>query len=315
MRFLTDLDVERLLPPPARLVELAHDALVALAAGRAEVPAKPAVHPGGLSFANAMPAAYAERNLLGCKWISIFPENQAQGLPTATGLMVVNDGTTGLPRVVMEAAALTAARTAAVSGACIAGLDRVGVTAAVLGAGVQARSHLRVLASLGAPEVTVFARRAAARQALQEWARRETPELAVHTVDSREGAVRGAGVVVTALTIGVSGAQLDPDWFADDALVLPLDYASSIGPDLAASAVLAADHVPQFEAVRATGSLGDYPAAERWTGDLLDGQPRPHGRVVCQNLGNGLSDLVVAAAVADSAEERGAGQLLVTARP
>jgi ornithine cyclodeaminase/alanine dehydrogenase-like protein (mu-crystallin family) len=313
MRFLSDLDVEQLLPPPAHLVELARDALVALAAGRADVPAKPAVHPGGLSFANAMPAAHPERNLLGCKWISIFPDNQAKGLPTAAGLMVVNDGTTGFPRLVMEAAALTAARTAAVSGACIAAFGRLDAPTAILGAGVQARSHLQVLAALGSPEVTVYARRAEARRALEDWVAQETPALAVHAVGSREEALRGAQVVVTALTIGLSGAQLEQEWLADDALVLPLDYASSVGPDLAASSVLTADHVPQFEAVRAAGSLGTYPAAGRWTGDLLQGQPLPHGRVVCQNLGNGLTDLVVAAAVADSAEERGAGQLLVTA--
>jgi hypothetical protein len=118
-------------------------------------------------------------------------------------------------------------------------------------------------------------------------------------------------VVVTALTIGLSGAWLDPDRVAADALVLPLDYASSVGPALAGGALLAADHLPQFEAVRAAGTLGDYPPASRWTGELLDG-PRPQGRIVCQNLGNGLSDLVVAAAVADAAQARGAGQLLAT---
>src|SRR5688572_23908077 len=106
MRFLSDADVVRLLPAPQQVVALAHDALVALAHGDAEVPAKPAVHPGGAAFANAMPAAYPSRNLLGCKWISIFPDNPASGLATASGLMVVNDGSTGVPRVVMEAGAL-----------------------------------------------------------------------------------------------------------------------------------------------------------------------------------------------------------------
>jgi ornithine cyclodeaminase/alanine dehydrogenase len=315
MRFLSDADVARLMPPPLDLVALARDALVALARGEADVPAKPAVHPGGASFANAMPAAYPARKLLGCKWISIFPDNPAGGLPTASGLMVVNDGDTGLPRTVMEAAALTAARTAAVSGACIAGLGRAGAPATILGAGVQARSHLRVLAALGSHDVTVFARRTEAGQALHEWAAREVPEVSLRVVDSRERAVRAAEVVVTALSIGLSGAHLDPGWFADDALVLPLDYASSVGPDVAASAVLATDHVPQFAAVRAAGSLGDYPTTSRWTGELLEGGGAPSGRTVCQNLGNGLCDLVVADAVAAVAEAQDAGHLVVTSSP
>jgi ornithine cyclodeaminase/alanine dehydrogenase len=315
MRFLSDADVARLLPPPLELGALARDALLALAQGEADVPAKPAVHTGGGSFANAMPAAYPARKLLGCKWISIFPDNPAAGLPTASGLMVVNDGDTGLPRTVLEAATLTAARTAAVSGACIAGLGRAGKATAILGAGVQARSHLRVLEALGTHDVTVHARRVEARQALSAWAATETPAVRLRVVDTREAAVRSAGVVVTALSIGLSGAHLDPGWFADDALILPLDYASSVGPDVASSGVLAADHVPQFEAVRSSGVLGDYPATTRWTGELLDSPESASGRTICQNLGNGLSDLVVADAVAVAAEAQDAGQLLVTTSP
>ena len=95
----------------------------------------------------------------------------------------------------------------------------------------------------------------------------------------------------------------------DDALLLPLDYASSVGPDLAASALLAADDVTQFEAVRAQRKLGDYPQPTLWTGALL-GPPRPRGRIVCQNLGNGLSDLVIADAVWREAVASGVGQVV-----
>ena len=62
---------------------------------------------------------------------------------------------------------------------------------------------------------------------------------------------------------------------------------------------------------RAMWALGDYPAATHWTGDLLT-RGASTERVVCQNLGNGLSDLVVAAAVADVAESQDAGHVLVT---
>ena len=311
MRHLTAADVEALLPPPADAVRLVHDALVALARGEAEVPAKPAVHAPGGAFANAMPAAYPARNLLGCKWISIFPENPGRGLPTASGLMVVNDGDTGVPRAVMSAGALTAARTAAVSGACVAALASPGAPVAFTGAGVQARSHLRVLDALGHHDVTVYARRPQARDDLTAWAAEHVPAVRLEVTGDVREAVEGRPVVVTGLSIGLTDTWLDPSWLDPEALVLPLDYASSVGPDLARTAVLVADHVPQFEAVRTGPAWGDYPAASAWTGNLLDA-PRPRGRVVCQNLGNGLSDLVVAAAVVDAAEGQGAGHLLDT---
>lgn len=110
-------------------------------------------------FANAMPAAYPERNLLGCKWISVVPDNPLRGLPTASGVMVVNDGTTGMPRALLPAAELTAVRTAAVTGACIRALADDDGPVAYLGAGVQAASHLRILEALGHTEVHVWARR------------------------------------------------------------------------------------------------------------------------------------------------------------
>ena len=311
MRYLSDDDVEALLPPPVEAVRLAHEALVALSRGEAEVPPKPTVHAADGAFANAMPAAYSARKLLGCKWINIFPDNPSRGLPTATGLMVVNDGETGVPRVVMSAGALTAARTAAVSGACIAAMGSPGAPVGFTGAGVQARSHLRVLAALGHHDVTVYARRQEAREELLGWAASSVPQVVLRVTGDVREAVEGRPVVVTALSIGLQGVELDPGWVVPDALVLPLDYASSVGPALAAGALVAADHLSQFEAVRAAGALGDHPPATRWTGELLDG-PRPGGRVVCQNLGNGLSDLVVAAAVADAADAHGAGQLLDT---
>ena len=311
MRFLTDDDVQRLLPDPLACVELARQALVAIADGEADVPPKPAVHLPHGAFANAMPAAWPKRALLGCKWISIVPRNAEASLPTASGVMVVNEADTGLPRCVMPAAALTATRTAAVSGACIAALASGPGPVAIIGAGVQARSHLRVLAGLGRDEVVVFARRREAGVALTQWASRTVPDTVVEVVGSAREAVEGAGVVVTALPIGLSDTELDPGWVRPDALLLPLDYASSVGPALAGSGTLAADHLEQFAAVREARSLpAAYPTPSLHTGDLLSGGTRPPGRVTCQNLGNGLVDLVVAAAVADAADGQGAGQVV-----
>lgn len=310
VRVLTDRDVRAALPPLTEVVDLAEEALRALAEGRADVPPKLGARTGPAMFAHAMPAALPERGLLGCKWISVVPDNPLHGLPTASGVMVLNDGTTGAPSALLAAGELTAVRTAAVSGACVRALAPDGPVA-VLGAGVQALSHTRVLAALGHERVLVWARRRSAVEELAARAREVAPGIRVVASSSREAAVRDAGTVVTALSIGLSDMALPTLWPREDALLLPLDHASSVGPDLAASAsVLATDDLRQFDAVRREGRhLGDYPTPTAWTGHLLGGA-RPEGRVVVQNLGSGVVDLVVADAVTTRAATGGAGRVL-----
>lgn len=310
MRILTDADVRACLPPLVEVVDLVADALSALAEGRADVPPKPTVRTSPGMFANAMPAAYPERNLLGCKWISIVPDNPVRGLPTASGVMIVNDGTTGVPRTLLPAHELTAIRTAAVTGACIRALAGDDGPIAYLGAGLQARSHLRILEALGHSEVHVWARRREAIDALVSETAKVAPGIRVVASPSREAAVRDKAVVITGLSIGLTDMTIPSTWPRDDALLLPIDYASSVGPDLADSAVLASDDPQQFAAVRAVrGKLDGYPVPTSWTGHLLNAR-RPDGRLVVQNLGTGITDLVVASAIADRAEASGTGQLV-----
>ena len=97
------------------------------------------------------------------------------GLPAIHGLVVLNDPATGVPVAILDAGPITAERTAAVSGVAIARFAEAGgdgrpPRVAILGAGVQARSHLPVLgAVLPGCEVALFdrhAERAAALAAL-----------------------------------------------------------------------------------------------------------------------------------------------------
>ena len=310
MRILTDADVRTCLPPLVEVVDLVADALTALAEGRADVPPKPTVRTSPGMFANAMPAAYPEQNLLGCKWISLVPDNPLRGLPTATGVMVVNDGTTGMPSALLPAAELTAVRTAAVTGACIRALARPGAAISFLGAGVQAASHLRVLEALGHTEVHVWARRREAVDALVRETEKVAPGIRVTASPSREAAVRDKDVVITGLSIGLTDMAIPVTWPREDALLLPIDYASSVDAALADTAVLASDDPVQFAAVRAVrGKLEGDPAATAWTGHLLHA-PRADGRLVVSNLGSGITDLVVASAVAANAESSAAGQVV-----
>ena len=130
----------------------------------------------------------------------------------------------------------------------------------------------------------------------------------LRTTDDPAQAVSGAAVVITALSIGLTGVELDPAWVRDDALLLPLDYATSVGTELARSALLAADDVTAFAAVRAQRKLGDYPEPAAWTGQAADRWPT--GRASRQNLGNGLNDLVVAERGGPARRDSGTGHVL-----
>jgi thiomorpholine-carboxylate dehydrogenase len=159
--------------------------------------------PGG-HFA-AMPAAGAAA--MGAKLVSIYPANAERGLPTHLALIVLFAPETGVPLAVMDGRLITELRTAAVSAVATRALARPDAAIlAVLGSGVQARSHIEALRL-----VRDFAE-------IRVWSR--TPEQAARLGADRGGvaipaeeAVRGADVVVTATsatTPVLSGAWLKP---------------------------------------------------------------------------------------------------------
>ena len=146
--------VAGLLPEIPAQLDLVEETYAALAAGRVELPPKPGVHPRENSFIHAMPAYLADQDVAALKWVSGYPGNKARGLPYISGLLVLNDAETGLPLAVMDAAEITAARTAAASGVCIRRWAPDGwSTAAILGCGEQGRFHARLLNELN-PDVS-----------------------------------------------------------------------------------------------------------------------------------------------------------------
>lgn len=173
-----------------------------------------------------------------------------------------------------------------------------------------------MLAALGYLDVTVVGRKDEALANVREYARTQGLEIAVSR--TREPLAR-AGAVVTGLPIGLEGAELDDEPLRDDVVLLPLDYASSIGARLASTCTVWSDDVEQFAAVAPAKLGADYPLATDWVGRRLPepnvgsrtlAEGRPMGRLLCQNLGNAASDIVVAAEVAATATARGLGQVL-----
>src|SRR6185312_4799097 len=149
LTYLARDDVRAFLPGWPEMVDLVDETYRAMADGRVELPPKPGVHPRQDSFIHAMPAYLRDRDVAAVKWVSGYPANREHGLPYITGLLVLNDAGTGLPVCVMDAAEITAVRTAAASGACVRRWAPDGWSrAAILGFGEQGRFHLEVLRSL-----------------------------------------------------------------------------------------------------------------------------------------------------------------------
>jgi alanine dehydrogenase len=139
--FFRAADVERAVPPE-RAVEAVRDAFVAYARGEWSMPPKVYVPAYPAGDFRAMPALGGGHALL--KWITSFPGNPAQGLPTVTGVVVLSDASNGMPRALLDAAAVTALRTGAAAVLAAEALGRPDAgSAAVIGAGVNGRAVAR----------------------------------------------------------------------------------------------------------------------------------------------------------------------------
>jgi ornithine cyclodeaminase/alanine dehydrogenase len=327
LRYLAGADVTAAMPALPERLDLAETTLRGLA-GDAEMPPKIAVHPRPAgAFGHAMPAylpgadASGDRDLVGMKWVMGYPTNTTLGLPGIHGTLLLSDPRTGVPVAVMDAAPITAARTAAISGVAIrAWAPRVGgrpPRAAIIGAGVQGRSHVEVLAFvLPGVELMLFDPAPERADGLAAHARGVSGIAAAGTAATAREAVDGADVVITAASFVAPRDRqvMTEDWLVPEALVVPVDYATYCAAEVARGAGLfVVDHRDQFLANRDAGQFDGYPDPASMMGEALDataGDARPGGRVVAMHLGTGLADVVFGAAILETAAARGLGMRL-----
>ena len=186
MLVLSHADVERLLPM-AECIDAMEQALADLARGRVHNPLRFVVRPDGASNLLGLMPAHRDPSWA-LKEVVVAPGNPARGLDAHQGAVLLHDGETGELLAVMNASAVTAIRTAAVTAVASRALARENVeTVAILGAGVQARAHLEAL------------RLAHPAAAFRVWSRtrERAEELGVDVAASAEEAVDGAAVVTT----------------------------------------------------------------------------------------------------------------------
>jgi ornithine cyclodeaminase/alanine dehydrogenase-like protein (mu-crystallin family) len=335
IRHLSADDVLSVLPDVATRLDLARRTLVGLVED-AELPPKIAVHPRSeASFAHAMPALLrgdasdGSADLLGMKWVTGFPANADHGMATIHGIVILSDGRTGVPRALLDAGAITAHRTAAVSGVAIErwGLRREaragespatrGPRVAILGAGVQGQSHLPVLAHLLPGARLVVTDRAPERAASLAERAAELGFGDVELAPDVIGAVEGADLVLTLLSFGPDRQVVPAESFAPGATIVAVDYDMCVPAIIAREAADAraflVDDRGQYLFTRAGAVFAGYPdpPSGAMLGEVVrDGRPRPDGRVLVTHLGVGLADVVFGDAIVRAAESAGVGTLL-----
>ncbi|HET7581786.1 MAG TPA: ornithine cyclodeaminase family protein [Candidatus Limnocylindria bacterium] len=201
--------------PMDRCIDLMADALAGLARGEAANPLRtvvpvPAEVPSALA---AMPAVLADPPAMGVKVISIFPGNHGSGIESHQGFVLLFEGERGSPVALIDAIAITAIRTAAVSGLATRLLAREDAgDLAILGSGTQARSHLAAMrAARPLRRVRAWSPH---RERLEAFAREAADDgTPVEPTASAQAAVEGADIICTvtaSATPVVEGAWLAP---------------------------------------------------------------------------------------------------------
>lgn len=217
-------DVAALLPM-AECIDVMADAFRALARGDALLPLRQIVRLGdSRNLLALMPAQVGtpspgkQQSALGAKVLTVFPGNDATPYDSHIGVLLLFDVELGRLLAIMDASTITAIRTAAVSGLATRLLAHEDAgDLAILGAGVQAMTHLEAMRSVRPlRRVRVWSR---TPERARRFAERAAKRLRVHveTCESPRDAVADADLVCTVT------ASRDPvlagDWLAEGAHV------------------------------------------------------------------------------------------------
>jgi ornithine cyclodeaminase len=285
-------EVERLLPMQD-CIGLMEEALAALGRGTVLNPLRSILRPPQARGLMGLMPAYrgGAGAAFGLKAVCVFPDNPALGRDAHQGAVLLFSAETGELQALMNASAITAIRTAAVSAVATRHLANPGAgDLAIVGAGVQARWHLEAMAAVRTlRRVRVTSRNGehARRLAVENQARVPVPIEVVPTV---EEAVRDADLVVTATAARepiVRGSWISPGAHLN---VVGASVATAREVD-AATVARAALFVDRREstlneagdyllAVKEAGIGPDHIRAE--LGDVLIGQAR--GRASAQEI-------------------------------
>jgi len=316
--YLSRKDVEELGFRMDEIVRAVEEAFGHKGRGDVEMPPKPGVHPSGDAFIHAMPAYLPKMSAVGIKWVSGYPENYKRNLPYISGLLILNDPSTGLPISVMDATWITAMRTGAATAVAAKYLARQdSKIVGIIGCGVQGRSNLEALHTVlkDLEEVRAYDIFSSNLERYVDEMRAKLGLTVKATSGPRE-VVEGADVVVTAGPILKHPSPvIEKSWAKEGVFASPVDFDSYWKPEaMHMMNKFCADDLEQLEYYKSVGYFQDIPRVYADLGELVAGKKPGRGRdeerIMSMNLGVAIEDIAVATRVYDAAKRKGAGKAL-----
>ena len=266
--------------PMRDAIDAMRDAFAQLSRGEVTLPPRQHLDAsGGAGAALVMSCHSAARQLFALKFLTFFPQNRALGLPLIQALVILSDGRTGAHLAIVDGAALTAIRTGAACGLATDLLARAeAASAAILGAGVQARTQLEAVCCVRPiRRVRVYDPDATAAERFADAMSRQLG-LPVGRAAGAEQALEDADVVCTAT---VSATPVFEDrWLKPGAHV---NAIGSFRPEVA--------EIPAATVRRARVVVDHLPSALAEAGDLL--QPLAQGLIGPAHFGTELGEVLL----------------------
>lgn len=284
MLILNADDIRRALPMPDA-IEAMRQAFAALTAQRAVVPHRihlPVPRNAGVSLImpSFVDAEDHAAQALAVKVVSLFDRNHARGLARIQAAVIVLEPDTGRPMALLEGATLTAIRTAAASGAATDVLARRdSQTLAIIGAGVQARTHLQAVCAVRPiRQIRIFSRTPSKVETLlNEFAGTSGISAEMIAVSSVKEALDGADIICATTT---SKTPVFED----------TDLAPGVHINAVGSYTPQAREIPGETVARAAVYVDSRDAAWSEAGDLI--QPLEAGLITREHVRAELGELV-----------------------
>jgi ornithine cyclodeaminase/alanine dehydrogenase-like protein (mu-crystallin family) len=313
--------------PTDECIEAMAAVLAAHARGEAFMPLRSVMMPpGAAGLMGLMPGWRGDQGdakaVFALKAICLIRANPARGLDAHQGIVTLFDGETGVPTAILDASAVTEIRTAAVTAVATRALAREdSEVLAILGAGVQARSHLDALLRVREfTNVRIYAPTEEHARAVIDEATGVPDSVEVTVAPSAELAVSGADVVVTATSS--SEPVLKHEWLSLGAHVNAVGASSPSSRELdvetvAASALFAdsreslRNEAGEYMLAISDGAISgeDHVRAElgEVLAELRSGRLDSSELTLFRSLGLAVEDLAAAEHAVASARSRGIG--------
>ncbi|MFM8532185.1 MAG: ornithine cyclodeaminase family protein [Acidimicrobiia bacterium] len=323
-RLLTEQQVHALLPI-GDLISVMESALAKFSAREVLQPVRSVLTVGPTkAYFGLMPACVPSPTSLGAKLVTVFGENHKRGLPSHFATILLLDPDTGALRAIIDGRYITEARTAAVSAVSTRFLANPHAsTLAIIGSGVQARSHLEAYQQVRPlKEVRIWSPNAGSRARFVD---DMSPKMNMPIINAAtaEAAVRGADLIV--LVTSSPTPVIEDAWVSEGAHVVcvgacrptqqemppALVARGRVYVDSSAAAVVESGDIVMniaaglFDASHIRGEIGELVLGR------VRGRSSPTEITIFKSLGMAVEDVVAADLVLTRAMETGAGTELM----